>query len=145
MKRLTGLLAIFLTLPFLLGSHAPADVFSESGNAADAGYCPSATVQMGTGSGFVYRTSSTGTVGACRYWSILYKSPVGGPQPTYFFVYEIHSNGTATEISSAMCTYSCSGGRGRGTVSPTSSILIIGLKQAGAIGGAVAELDTAPW
>ena len=145
MKRFTGLLAIFLTLPFLVASHTPEDISLERESMADKSFCPSATVQIHTGSGYVYRTSNTGTVGACRYWSVGFNAPVGGPQPTYFFVYEVQQNGPTTEISRAMCTYSCAGGPVSGTVASTSSIRVVGVRQAGGIGGGVAELDTADW
>ncbi len=146
MKRLIGPLAIFLTLPFLLGSHAPADVSPESGNAAGAGYCPSATVQIHTGSGYVVRTSDTGVVGACTHFQVGFSAPVGGPNPTHFYVYEVQYNGSRKEIARATCIYrGCSGGSRINTVAPTSRIVIIGIKYSGGIGGGVAELDTAPW
>ncbi len=146
MKRLIGPLAIFLTLPFLLGSHAPADVSPESGNAAGEGYCPSLTVQIPISSGYLTRIDHSGVVGACRHWQVLYNAPASTEVLVYFHVYEVQSNGIYRLISSAVCGPSHgSCGGDWGYISPSSSILLVGSRPSGGIGGAVAELDTSPW
>ena len=146
MTRFTGLMAIFLIFPLLIASHMPEDTDPEQKDTKEETFCPSATVQIHTGSGYVSRSSNTGVVGACTRWSVAYKSPVGGPAPTHFSIYEVRHDGTATEISRATCIYrSCSGGPESGTVAPSSRILVVGTRYSGGIGGGVAELDTADW
>ena len=146
MKRLTGPLAIFLTLPFLLGSHAPADVFSESGNPAGEGYCPSVTVQISISSGYIVQVQRSGVVGTCRRWQVLYNAHSSGEVPVYFHVYEVRSNGAWKLLSSAVCGPSqgiCR--RHWGSVASSSEIVVIGTRPSGGIAGAVAELDTLTW
>ena len=149
MMRFTGLLVIFLTLPFLIASHTPEEADPERKDTKEETFCPSATVQIGTGSGYVYRTSNTGAVGACRYWSVGFNAPVGGPEPTYFYVYEVRQNGDLRPLSVAVCGYQGTCpiyyGSYSGTVASTSSIRVVGVRQAGGIGGGVAELDTVSW
>ena len=135
---------LFLILPLLIASHMPEDTDPESEDAKEETYCPSATVQISTASGYVQRTSSTGPVGPCLYWSVLFNAPVGGPEPTYFFIYEVSGN-TSNVWSlrySTSCVYQGECGRYWGSVQPGSRIVVIGRRYAGQIGGAVAELDT---
>ena len=146
MTRFTGLLAIFLTFPFLIASHTPENVIYESGNAAAEASCPSVTMQIHMSSGHTVRTDETGVVGACHNWQAYYNAPSSGGVPVYFHVFEVRSNGTWNPISSAMCgpvQGEC--GRHWGSVASSSNIVVIGNRPSGGLGGAVVELDTSAW
>ena len=146
MTRFAGLLAAFLILPLLMASHMPEDADPESEDTKEESFCPSATVQIHTGSGHVVRSDQTGVVGTCTHWSVIFNAPLSSEVLTYFYVYEVRSNGVWSLISSTVCGPAhgeC--GAGWGSVAPSSNIVVIGSRPSGGIGGAVAELDTSNW
>lgn len=146
MTRFAGLMAIFLTLPFLIASHTLENVLAEPGNVGGEPFCESLTVQIPISSGGMTGTDRSGVAGICGHWQAYYYAPASGEVPVYFRLYEVRNNGSWNLISSAVCgpgQGEC--GRDWGTVDASSSILPIGVRPSGGIGGAVAEVDMSTW